>query len=427
MKPSPALQPGEPAAPAAVRGERLVSLDAFRGFDILVMVFVNFIAGMAAIPFILRHAPATMDAYTLTDVVFPGFLFIVGVSIPLALTKRLRAGDTALRLVGHILVRSAALLLLGLIEVNADRFSAAGTGMGEALWYFLILTAVFVVWTATPKDASARRRTIQLVLRLAGAALLLALLVIYRGEGEGGSVTWLQHSWWGILGMIGWTYLIGSLLFIVSKGNRIVLAGAIGFMTALYIGGRHGALDFLGPVNTFLGHGVGSILGSHSSVVTAGMLAGSLFLPSSDIASPKDRSRFLSILGITLLAAGYLLRPLHGFSKIAGTESWCLASAGICTLLFLGFYLLLDTLKFGKAAAFLLPAGRNPLAAYFLPGLLQSLLVLIGALVGVDLWSALWPFQAAGGLSGMLNAAVMTAVVLGLTTLLTRAKIVLKL
>ncbi len=422
VPPSPA-----PAAPAPPRGERLVSLDAFRGFDILVMVFVNFIAGMAAVPFILRHAPATMDAYTLTDVVFPGFLFIVGVSIPLAMTKRIAAGDPTVRLVGHVLVRSAALLLLGVIEVNSDRFSPVDTGMGEALWSFLVLAAVFVIWAATPKDASPRRRTVQLVLRLAGAALLLVLLVIYRGKGDDGAVTWLQHSWWGILGMIGWTYLAGSLLFIVSKGNRTALAGAIGFMTALYIGGRHGALDFLGPVNTFLGHGVGSILGSHSSVVTAGMLAGTLFLPRSDISRPKDRARFLSILGVTLLAAGYVLRPLHGFNKIAGTESWCLATAGICALLFLGSYLLLDALKLGRAAAFLIPAGRNPLAAYFLPGLLQSFLVLAGTLAGIDLWSAVWPFRAMGGVPGMLNGALLTAVVLALTTLLTRAKIVLKL
>jgi predicted acyltransferase len=66
---------------------RLACLDAFRGFDILVMIFVNTIAGMAGIPFILRHAKAEMDAFTLTDLVFPGFLFIVGVAVPLSLIK----------------------------------------------------------------------------------------------------------------------------------------------------------------------------------------------------------------------------------------------------------------------------------------------------------------------------------------------------
>ena len=73
----------------------MTGLDAFRGFDILTMVFVNYIAGMKAIPFILRHASAEMDTFTLTDVVFPGFLFIVGVSIPLALAKRQAEGGRA--------------------------------------------------------------------------------------------------------------------------------------------------------------------------------------------------------------------------------------------------------------------------------------------------------------------------------------------
>lgn len=54
------------APPAAVK-ERLAGLDAFRGFDILTMVFVNYIAGMKAIPFILRHASAEMDTFTLTE------------------------------------------------------------------------------------------------------------------------------------------------------------------------------------------------------------------------------------------------------------------------------------------------------------------------------------------------------------------------
>ena len=130
--------------PGPVR-ERLTSLDAFRGFDILTMVFVNYIAGMTAIPFFLRHAAADQDVFTLTDVVFPGFLFIVGVSIPLALTKRISAGDSGSRPVGHVLIRSAALLLLGVIEVNTERFSAADAGMSEALWSFLVLTAVSVL------------------------------------------------------------------------------------------------------------------------------------------------------------------------------------------------------------------------------------------------------------------------------------------
>ncbi len=425
MSQTPAPTSPPPKDPPA--RERLAALDAFRGFDILTMVFVNYIAAMAGIPFILRHAPATMDTFTLTDTVFPGFLFMVGVAIPLALTKRREAGEPVPRLLGHVVLRTLALLFLGVIEVNGERFSAADTGLGRALWSFLVLTAVFVLWAAVPKTAGPRSRRRRLVLKVAAAVALVVLVVIFRGRGEDGAMTWLQHSWWGILGMIGWTYLAGSLVFLVSKGNRTVLAGAIGVMTALYIGGRHGALDFLGPVNTFLGHGVGSIFGSHTAIVTAGMLAGTIFLPGSDVARPRERIRFLAVLGILLTLSGYLLRPLHGFSKIAGTESWTLATAGLCCLAFLVFYVVLDVAGLRRAAAFLVPAGRNPLAAYLLPEQLGNVLVLLGAVLPVNLHRVFWPFADKGGLPGMLNAAAMTALILLLTTLLTRAKVVLKL
>jgi predicted acyltransferase len=197
-------------------------------------------------------------------------------------------------------------------------------------------------------------------------------------------------------------------------------------MTALYIGSRHGALDFLGPVNGFLN--IGSLFGSHSAIVAAGMLAGTLFLPGTDLAAPKARVRFLAVLGAGLLLAGYILRPLHGFSKIGGTESYCLATAGICCLVFLLFYIVLDIYKKGKkAAAFILPAGRNPLLAYLLPGVIGNAAALLGGVLHVDLSRILWPFWQTGGLLGMLNAALMTGVVLLLTALLSRAGLLLKL
>ena len=405
--------------------ERLASLDAFRGFDILAMVFVNYIAGMKAIPFFLRHAAADQDVFTLTDVVFPGFLFIMGVSIPLALAKRRARGEKTLALVGHVLVRTLALLFLGVLLVNEDRFSAAAAGIGKDLWYLLATLAVFALWAVVPKEATPGKKRFLTALKIAAAVLLIALLVIFRGQGGNGQTTWLQTSWWGILGMIGWCYLAGALLFLASRGDRTALAGAAGLMTALYIGSRHGVLDFLGPVNGFID--VGSLFGSHAAVVTAGMLAGTLFLPGTEEAGPRVRIRSLAILGSALLLAGFVLRPLHGFSKIRGTESYTLATAGVCCLVFLLFYLVLDVFKGRKAANFLIPAGRNPLLAYLLPGFVGSAAALIGGLLSIDLGRILWPFYGTGGLAGMLNAAVMTGVVLLLTAVLTRAGLALKL
>jgi len=405
--------------------ERLTSLDAFRGFDILTMVFVNYIAGMAAIPFFLRHALADQNVFTLTDVVFPGFLFIVGVSIPLALAKRRADGLSGFALVRHVVIRTLALLFLGVLLVNEDSFSGAATGMGHDLWYFLATLAVFALWSVVPKGASARKKTVLLGLKIAAAALLVVLVLVFRGQGDDGRVTMLRTSWWGILGMIGWCYLAASLLYLACKGNRVVLAGAIGAMTALYVGARHGALAFLGPVTGFVN--IGSLFGSHAAIVTAGCLAGTVFLPGSDVETPVRRVRFLGLLGGTLVLAGFVLRPLHGFSKIWGTESYCLATAGLCCLAFLLFYLGLDVLKGRKAAAFLVPAGKNPLLAYLLPGLIGNVAALLGSLIHVNIDGLLWPFYHAGGVPGMLNAAVMTAVVLALTTLLGRAGLRLKL
>jgi len=174
--------------------ERLASLDAFRGFDILVMIFVNYIAGMAGVPFILRHAPAQMDAFTLTDVVFPGFLFIAGVAIPLSLQKRIAKGDPLGRILRRILIRAAGLFFLGLIMANEDIYSSRHTGLSKEFWYFSAFMAVIALWTIYPKTENRRRRCFYFGLRAAA---------IFRAKADDGTVTWLEIPWSGILGIIG--------------------------------------------------------------------------------------------------------------------------------------------------------------------------------------------------------------------------------
>jgi predicted acyltransferase len=417
--------PGAP--PRAKTSPRLACLDAFRGFDILTMVFVNSIVPMAGIPFLLRHAAADQDAFTLTDVVFPGFLFIVGVSIPLALAKRKADGDPPLGLLKHIAVRAAALIFLGLLEINAHTFSAAATGLSKEAFFLLAFLAVIALWTTVPRDASARRRRVHLGLKAASAVVLAALLVIYRGETETGRIVWLQHGWWGILGIIGWTYLAASLLYLASRGDRTTILGLTGLCVAFYIATRHGALTALGLRNGFID--AGANFGSHTALILAGAFVGTLFLPGggSAAAGHSRRLRTMAVFGTGLIAAGYLLRPLHGFSKIYATESWTLATAGICALLLAGFYGVMDVLGARRWAGFLQPVGRNPLLAYILPGMLDDLTKLVSSAVGIDVHRLFWPLADRGGLAGMANAAVMTALVLFLTWLATRKKIILKL
>ncbi len=91
---------------------RLRSLDAFRGFTIAAMILVNNPGSWSHVFPALLHAP--WHGWTPTDLIFPFFLFIVGVAIPFSTEKRMERGTPRPRLVLQMLRRSAILVGLGL-------------------------------------------------------------------------------------------------------------------------------------------------------------------------------------------------------------------------------------------------------------------------------------------------------------------------
>ncbi|MEM0964325.1 MAG: heparan-alpha-glucosaminide N-acetyltransferase domain-containing protein, partial [Bacteroidota bacterium] len=100
---------GSPAGPSE---GRLVSLDVFRGLTIMGMILVNNPGTWSAVYPPLLHAE--WHGWTPTDLVFPFFLFIVGVAIPLAFEKRLARGADRAGLVRKTVKRAAVLFALGL-------------------------------------------------------------------------------------------------------------------------------------------------------------------------------------------------------------------------------------------------------------------------------------------------------------------------
>lgn len=98
---------------AETKTKRLLSLDVFRGITIAGMILVNNPGSWGNIYPALRHAD--WHGWTPTDLIFPFFLFIVGVAITLSLTKRKERGDSQGKLILQIVRRSAMLFLLGLI------------------------------------------------------------------------------------------------------------------------------------------------------------------------------------------------------------------------------------------------------------------------------------------------------------------------
>jgi predicted acyltransferase len=99
-----------PAPPS--RPERLASLDAFRGLTVAAMVLVNNPGTWRAVYPPLRHAE--WHGWTLTDVIFPAFLFVVGVAVPLALGPRVETLGSA-AVVTRVLRRSLLIFALGIV------------------------------------------------------------------------------------------------------------------------------------------------------------------------------------------------------------------------------------------------------------------------------------------------------------------------
>src|SRR3954464_11864055 len=103
------------------KSERLVSLDVFRGLTIAGMVLVNNPGDWSHVYWPLEHAE--WNGWTPTDLVFPFFLFIVGVSMVLSFASRRARGATQGKLLLHAVKRSAIIFGLGLFLAGYPHFN----------------------------------------------------------------------------------------------------------------------------------------------------------------------------------------------------------------------------------------------------------------------------------------------------------------
>jgi predicted acyltransferase len=100
-----------PTSPAS----RLMSLDLFRGATIAGMILVNNAGDESSSYWPLKHAE--WNGWTPTDLVFPFFLFIVGVALAFSFSSRLKRGESRSALLRHVLWRGLALFALGMWAV----------------------------------------------------------------------------------------------------------------------------------------------------------------------------------------------------------------------------------------------------------------------------------------------------------------------
>jgi predicted acyltransferase len=381
---------------------RVTSIDAVRGLVMFTMIFVNDIAGVSQdiVPAWMRHHRGP-DGMTFVDLVFPAFLFIVGMSIPFALGARMTRGEPRWKCLGHILGRTLALLSLGVLMVNGLPDSSR-MGWSATLWSALLLASL-TLWLGSISPtrkaglSAERKRVFRLlgaVLHAAGFAGLVWLAFAWRGHDGQRIITLfpfsLHSQWWGILGLIGWAYLVSAVVFLLFRNRSVALLGCMALLMCLYPASRSGAFDHF----TFARYvSIGEALGSHAAISVAGMLLASVLL-APDLRDNRSPIRFTLLFVAGCSAGALLLDGLYGISKNAATPSWCLWACAITAAIWLIVHLLSETGIGNRLAGPFAVAGRNVLLAYLLSNLLGPALDLLrlgdwySRLAGPDLANA---------------------------------------
>jgi predicted acyltransferase len=394
----------------AMTPQRINSVDIFRGLTVLVMVFVNDVSGVKGLPWWTYHMPEGRNGMTYVDMVFPAFLFIVGISIPLAIRRRIAKGDSPRQLWTHVLARSASLVVIGLLLANLSNVDAQLTGISARMWAMLAFAGIFLFWNVYPSGG--RHKSWFALLRWTGLLLLCCAVVIFRRRIGQNQVGTLDFSYPEILGLIGFAYLSVCILYLLFRKSVWVFVTALIALNLLNVASKAGPLQWLERVPIYLWpFGTGDC----ASITMAGLIASMLFFEKPVAATFKAKAVWALGYTVILFGAGWALAPL-GVSKNNGTPAWCLYSAATSTLIFLSVFWLADIKHWTKWAAFVKPAGSNTLLTYLLPWVCYVTPVLGHVSAG-----------GSQGAVGVLRALLFTGFILALSAILTRLNVRLRL
>lgn len=391
---------------------RVHSIDIFRGLTIFLMVFVNEVAGVHGVPSWLKHVPADIDGMTFVDVVFPAFLFIVGMAIPFAIKKRRDNSSSGQAFWLHVGSRFVGLIVLGVFMVNSGEMNVEETLIPKRLWSGAIYVAAILVWNRYPITKSEKWQLTYKVMKLLGVLIFVFLFVVYR-KGSEGQLTGMTPSWWGILGLIGWAYLIGVILYVIASDVWGGMTTMLFIILALLVFMRSNHPTAL-AIPPWLQ--IQTMHLTHALIVVAGIVCAQILEKSGTAVYAK--SKMLKMLGAggILFFLGFLTLPFGGVSKISASPSWGLYSAGWCFVLFPIIYWIVDVQGSKKWADFLSPAGKNPLLTYILPPLFY-------AIVGYDII----PDVLQHGTWGIIRSLIFALFILWIARLMTKIKIQLQL
>ncbi len=399
--------------------QRNLAIDMLRALTVFIMVFVNNFWTLGEIPHWLEHAAYGEDYMGLADIVFPCFLFAVGMSIPYALENRESKGYSAGSTLGHILSRTFALLVMGAFLGNSERGLSDTMAYSKGVYWILMFIAFIAVWNHYPRTESKSVKRLFAAFKVIGWVVMLYLAFTFR-NGEGGVFGF--HS--SILGLIAWCYLIGALTYFITRDRLRYLVPVWGAFVLICLltsslraelGGEP-VLNF--PDGNFLNSFLWNIHvgnGGLCSLTMGGIVLSVLCARLRDYAERRRLMLSFAASAVFLLL-GIASHQFYIVSKIAATPPWIFY---IFAISFAAYGVLSWLVKYGYTRWFCVfsPAGTATLTAYIVPYLLYA----IELIIGFDPY--MWFTE---GVPGLINCAVFSLITIGVTWLLGKAKIKLK-
>jgi predicted acyltransferase len=366
---------------------RVQSLDVFRGITIAGMILVNNPGDWGAIYSPLEHA--SWSGWTPTDLVFPFFLFIVGVSITLALSRRAEAGGSKRDLYLKIVRRSAIIFALGLFLAGFPFFNLSTiriTGVLNRIAVCYLFAALIFLKTNWRRQA----------------AIVAALLVAY----------------WAILELVPAPgFAVGDL----SK------QGSIASYVDRALLGNH---IWKGGEKIYDPEGILSTIGALATTLV-GVLAGHLLRSRR---TPLEKVAAMFVAGAAGVVAGWMWNDWLPVNKALWTSSYVLLTGGMALELLACCYWLVDLKGYKRWAMPFVVFGSNALAVFFLTGICARLLGIV-KMTGADgkqvalqsvIYKNLFASWAAPVNASLAFAVCFVLVWLGLMWLLYRRGILIK-
>ena len=359
--------------------ERLISLDVFRGLTILLMTIVNNPGDWGNVYPPLLHAE--WHGCTLTDLVFPFFVFIMGVAVPLAMPDKIYDETTF----NKILVRSLRMLCLGIFFNFFGKIQLFGLEGIPLLIGRLAIT--IAVGYALMGNFSSKVKNI-----LAFSILLIYLFLAYSGIEAYHDVRLP-----GVLQRIAIVYFVVSLLYLKTSHKTQIITGVVlllgywALMTLIPVPG-FGAANLEKGTNLaawldsiiLKGHmyrgtvtwDPEGILSTIPSIVNGiiGLLIGQILMRE---ISKTQKATKMAIAGIALIIAGLLWNIIFPINKSIWTSSYVLYTTGLAATFLSILYYVIDIADYKKGFKPFLIWGVNPMIVFFTSQIIPQALVMI--------------------------------------------------